>query len=121
MPWWATPSSWPARSAIGAELTVYGEALPGLRVLGGASFLDTDVAGKQAIGSPKSQFSLGFDFDVTRVEGLAFNVRAVQTAKQYADAANTQVVPAWTRLDIGARYAFDVSAHEQLCAPASTT
>jgi len=36
----------------------------------------------------------------------------VHTARQFADAANTQVVPSWSRLDIGGRYAFDVSAHE---------
>jgi iron complex outermembrane receptor protein len=46
------------------------------------------------------------------VEGLALNVRGVHTASQYADLANTEVVPAWTRFDIGGRYAFDVSAHE---------
>jgi iron complex outermembrane receptor protein len=96
----------------GAELSVYGEAMPGLRVLGGASFLNTDLAGKDAIGSPKSQFNLGLDFDVPGVSGLALDVRAVHTARQFADAANTQVVPSWSRFDIGGRYAFDVSAHE---------
>ena len=96
----------------GAELSVYGEALPGVRVLGGASFLDAKLSGKDVIGSPRSQFNLGFDFDVPAVQGLALNVRGVHTASQYADAANTEVVPAWTRFDIGGRYAFDVSAHE---------
>jgi iron complex outermembrane receptor protein len=97
----------------GAELSVYGEALPGVRVLGGASFLDAKVTGgKEVIGSPKSQFNLGFDFDVTGVQGLALNVRAVHTASQFADAANTLVVPAWNRFDVGGRYAMDVGAHE---------
>jgi iron complex outermembrane receptor protein len=96
----------------GAELSVYGEALPGVRVLGGASFLDAKLAGKDAIGSPKSQFNLGFDFDVPSVEGLALIIRGVRTDKQYADAANTQVVPSWNRFDIGGRYAFDVQSHE---------
>jgi iron complex outermembrane recepter protein len=96
----------------GAELSVYGEAMPGVRVLGGASFLDAKLSGKDVIGSPRSQFNLGFDFDVPSVEGLALNVRGVHTASQYADAANTEVVPAWTRFDIGGRYAFDVSEHE---------
>lgn len=96
----------------GAEISVYGEALPGVRVLGGASFLDATLSGKQVIGSPKSQFNLGFDFDVPGVQGLALNVRGVHTARQYADGANTQVVPAWSRLDIGARYEMDVGAHQ---------
>ena len=46
------------------------------------------------------------------VSGLALDVRGVHTARQFADAANTQVVPSWSRFDIGGRYAFDVSAHE---------
>jgi iron complex outermembrane receptor protein len=96
----------------GAELSVYGEAMPGVRVLGGASLLDSRLSGKTVIGSPRSQFNLGLDFDVPSVQGLALNVRGVHTARQFADSANTEVVPAWTRLDIGARYAMDVGAHE---------
>jgi iron complex outermembrane receptor protein len=96
----------------GAELSVYGEALPGVRVLGGASFLDARLAGRDVIGTPTSQYNLGFDFDVPAVPGLALNVRGVHTAKQFADTANTQVVPSWSRFDIGGRYAFDVAAHE---------
>jgi iron complex outermembrane receptor protein len=36
----------------------------------------------------------------------------VHTARQYADSANTEVVPAWSRLDIGARYEMDVGTHQ---------
>jgi iron complex outermembrane recepter protein len=96
----------------GAELSVYGEAMPGLRLLGGASLLHTDVAGNDAIGSPKSQFNLGADWDVPGVRGLALNALGVHTAAQFADAANTQVVPAWTRLDLGARYAMMIGEKE---------
>jgi iron complex outermembrane receptor protein len=96
----------------GVEISAYGEALPGVRVLGGASFLDAKLQGKQVIGSPKSQFNLGFDFDVPSVPGLALNVRGVHTARQFADIDNTQVVPAWSRLDIGARYEMDVGTHQ---------
>jgi hypothetical protein len=38
------------------------------------------------------------------VPGLSLNARAVYTAKQYADAANTQQLPSWTRFDLGANY-----------------
>jgi iron complex outermembrane receptor protein len=96
----------------GAELSVYGEALPGVRVLGGASYLQARLAGTDAIGSPKSQYNLGFDFDVPALPGLALNVRGVHTARQFADTGNTQVVPSWSRFDVGGRYAFDVAAHE---------
>jgi iron complex outermembrane receptor protein len=95
----------------GAELSVYGEAMPGVRVLGGASFLDARLAGRDVIGSPRSQYNLGLDFDVPSVLGLALDVRGVHTAKQFADSGNTLVVPAWTRFDVGARYTIDVGAH----------
>ncbi|MEO5685783.1 MAG: TonB-dependent receptor [Burkholderiaceae bacterium] len=99
----------------GAELSVYGEAMPGLRVLGGASFLRTHVTGaaatgKHAIGAPTAQYNLGFDWDVPSVIGLVLDARVVHTSTQYADAANTQVVPAWSRFDIGGRYAIDIGS-----------
>jgi iron complex outermembrane receptor protein len=96
----------------GAEISVYGEAMPGVRVLGGASFLDARLLGKEVIGSPRSQFNLGLDFDVPSVQGLALDVRGVHTARQFADIDNTEAVPAWTRLDIGARYEMDVGARQ---------
>ena len=102
-----------AQRNSGAELSVYGEALPGLRVLGGASFLHevsgAGATGKHAIGAPASQFNLGFDWDVPGAIGLVLDARAVHTSTQYADAANMQVVPSWTRLDIGGRYAIDIA------------
>ena len=96
----------------GAELSVYGEAMRGVRVLGGASFLKTDLQGKDAIGSPKSQVNLTLDFDVPAVSGMAAYVRGVRTARQFADADNTLVVPSWTRFDLGTRYATEISGKE---------
>ena len=97
----------------GAELSIFGEAAPGLRLLGGVSFLDTRMSGagatgSHAIGAPKSQFNLGADWDVPGAIGLVVDARAVHTASQFADGANTQIVPSWTRFDLGGRYALDV-------------
>jgi iron complex outermembrane receptor protein len=39
------------------------------------------------------------------VAGLSLNARAITTSHQYADAANSQQVPSWTRVDLGASYA----------------
>jgi iron complex outermembrane receptor protein len=94
----------------GLGVQVYGEPLSGLRTLGGFDLIDTDVDGKTAIGTPKSQINFGVDWDVPGVPGLALNGRAVYTDKQYLDQANTQVVPSWTRLDLGARYLFSVGS-----------
>ncbi len=94
----------------GAEFTFFGEATPGVRLLGGASFLDTKLDGHSGIGAPKSQFNFDTEWDVPFLVGLTLDARAVHTSSQFADATNTQVVPAWSRFDLGARYAFDVGA-----------
>jgi iron complex outermembrane receptor protein len=93
----------------GAELSFFGEAAPGLRILGGASFLHTDVAGKDAIGAPHSQYNLGTEWDVPMLPGLTIDGRLLETTAQYADSANTQHVPGWSRFDVGARYSFNVA------------
>jgi iron complex outermembrane receptor protein len=96
----------------GLELSVYGIAAPGVRVLGGLTLLDAEQrrtegglnAGKDAIGVPETQLNLGTEVDVKQVPGLSLNARAVYTAEQYADAANIQRLPSWTRIDLGANY-----------------
>lgn len=89
----------------GAELKIFGEAAPGLNLLGGASYLHTDVNGATAIGAPKTQVNLGAEWNVPYLNGLAVSATAVHTSSQFADGGNTQVVPAWTRFDLGANYA----------------
>jgi iron complex outermembrane receptor protein len=96
----------------GVELSLYGEPLRGLRLLGGLTLLSAKQQGtpngvndgRYAIGVPKRQLSLGADWDVPGVQGLALNARVVHTSSQYANAANTLSVDSWTRTDIGARY-----------------
>jgi len=96
----------------GLELSVFGMPVRGLRVLGGLTLLDAEQRktasginqGKDAIGVPDAQLNIGGEWDVAQVAGLSLNARAVYTAKQYADAANTQELPSWTRLDLGASY-----------------
>lgn len=100
----------------GLELSVFGLPAHGLRVLGGLTLLDAEQRrtaggvneGKDAIGVPRTQLNLGADWDVPQVAGLSLNARAVYTSHQYADAANTQQLPSWTRLDLGANYAMRV-------------
>jgi len=96
----------------GLELSVFGMAAQGVRVLGGLTLLDAEQrrtagginAGKDAIGVPETQLNLGTEWDVAQLPGLSLNARAVYTAKQFADAANTQRLPSWTRVDLGANY-----------------
>lgn len=100
----------------GVELTVYGEAARGLRLLGGATWLDAKqrstgsatTDGRRVIGVPSFQATLGAEWEVRAASGLALDARIVHAGSSYADAANTLNVPGWTRLDVGARYLVEV-------------
>ena len=96
----------------GLELSVFGLPAKGLRVLGGATLLESQQRrtfrgandGREAIGVPEIQLNLGADWDVPSVPGLSLNARAIHTGTQFADAANLQKLPSWNRLDIGATW-----------------
>jgi len=100
----------------GVELNLYGEPIDGLRLLAGATLMDTELMGtkngandgNRAIGVPKFQYNLGADWDVPGLQGVALNARMLRTGGQYANEANTLSIPAWNRFDLGARYSFDV-------------
>ncbi len=103
----------------GLELMTYGQILPSLRVLGGITWLDTKQKntenaaseGKQTIGIPDRQANFGVEWDAFMLPGLTFDARVITTGHFYANSSNTQRVPGWTRLDIGARYATDIKGH----------
>ncbi|CUJ83492.1 Ferrichrome receptor FcuA precursor [Achromobacter sp. 2789STDY5608615] len=103
----------------GIELTVFGEPIDRVRVLGGLTFLDakqrstgnTAIDGNRVIGVPRFQANLGAEWDIPGVQGLAVDGRVVYTGASYADDANTLKVPGWTRFDAGLRYMMDVDGH----------
>ncbi len=100
----------------GAEFSAFGEPLRGLRVLGGVTLLDATqertaggaTDGKDVIGVPKSQVNIGVDWDVPGMPGLSLSARALHTASQAVNAANTQELPSWNRLDASARFQLDL-------------
>lgn len=105
----------------GLELSAFGEPVKGLRLLAGVTLMEPEVRspgsstnGNDAIGVPERQINVGVEWDVPGVSGLSLNARVLNTGKQYADAANTQVVPDWTRLDVGARYLVDLGNNRTL-------
>src|SRR3546814_18054891 len=55
--------------------------------------------------------NLGLEWDVPGTGGLTLTGQAVYTSSQYADAANKQELPAWTRFDLGARYLTELDGH----------
>lgn len=95
----------------GFELSVFGELATGFKLLGGASFIDAKLlaSGTQAVGVPKQLFNLGAEWTPAAMPDLALNARVMHTGTQWADSANTNSVPSWNRLDIGARWGTVVS------------
>lgn len=90
----------------GVELSVFGEPVEGLRLLGGATWLDAEIeqTGAEPIGVPDFQASLNVEWDVPQLSGLTLEGRAVHTGEQQANAANTVQLDSWTRFDAGVRY-----------------
>ncbi len=103
----------------GVELTVYGEPIKSVRVLGGLTWLDAEqrstgnasLDGNRVIGVPRFQANMGVEWDIPGVQGLAVDGRMVYTGSSYANDANTLKVPGWTRFDAGLRYMTDVDGH----------
>lgn len=97
----------------GIELNTFGEVAPGVRVLGGVTFLDARLTrtagqvndGNRAVGAPDLQGNLGVEWDTPFLPGLTATARTITTGRAYASADNVQSVPGWTTFDIGARYA----------------
>lgn len=104
----------------GIELSMFGEPVYGVRLLGGLTLLDAEQKktlngandGKDAIGVPKVQANLGGEWDMPGVQGLTLTSLVVHTGKQYASASNDLRLPSWTRLDLGARYRMAIDDHD---------
>ncbi|WP_395756317.1 TonB-dependent receptor [Edwardsiella ictaluri] len=104
----------------GIELTLFGKPHERVTMLGGVTLLDARQQksspggqdGKRAIGVPAVQANLNLGWETPFIDGLALEGRAVYTASQYADAANTLSIPAWVRVDLGARYALKLDGHD---------
>jgi iron complex outermembrane receptor protein len=100
----------------GVELSFFGEAMPGLKLLGGLTLLnakqkdtgDATTEGRYVIGVPKSQGTVGAEWAVPGVEGLALDSRIVYTGNRFANSTNTLLLPSWTRVDLGARWLVNV-------------
>ncbi|MDQ0703007.1 iron complex outermembrane receptor protein [Pseudomonas sp. W3I7] len=104
------------RQNDGVELSVFGEPLKGVRLLGGVMVIDSELThttngtfdGNRAPATPKYNVNLGAEWDVPTVEGLTLTSRGIYSSSQYLDQSNVKEIDAWTHLDVGARYAFKV-------------
>jgi iron complex outermembrane receptor protein len=99
----------------GIEFNVFGELMPGLRLLGGATYLDARLSktedgtydGNFAPGVPRINLVLAGEWDTPFLSGFTLTGRVNHSAKTFYEEANVRTVPAWTRVDLGARYTFD--------------
>ncbi len=104
----------------GIEISVFGEPVPGLRLLGGTSVTDaklTETAGgtndgNVAIGVPLYQLNAGVEWDCPCLDGLTLSARALHTGRQYIDTGNSQEIGSWTRFDMGARLVRNIAGRE---------
>lgn len=100
----------------GIEFYAFGQPLESVRLIGGATLLDARAKrtaggtfdGNRPIGQPEWTARAYAEWDTSFVPGLTLTGGVAYTAGQYLDLANTQRIAAWTRFDIGARYAFEV-------------
>ncbi|MET0311911.1 MAG: TonB-dependent receptor [Burkholderiaceae bacterium] len=98
----------------GIELLTQGQVAAGVRLLGGAAYTNGKLArtaggtndGRTAPATPKLQLNAAGEWDTNFLQGLTLTARAVRTSSQFVDVQNTQELPGWTRLDLGARYRF---------------
>ncbi|MBJ7448580.1 MAG: TonB-dependent receptor [Brevundimonas sp.] len=93
----------------GVEVSVFGEPVSGLRLIGGASWLDTEIVSTEAIGVPDFQANANVEWDVPQFAGLTLEGRAVFTGEQQVNEANTVQLDSWTRFDAGLRYVTQVA------------
>lgn len=113
------------RDNRGIELSVFGEPVQGVRVLGGVMYIDSELTdtiggaydGNRAPATPEYNVNLGAEWDVPGVNGLTLTARGIHSSSQYLDQNNSKKIDGWERYDLGARYAFKVDATQvTLCA-----
>jgi len=104
----------------GLELSLFGQPLDNLRVLGGLTLLDAEMVdtannqydGKSPIGVADTMINMNLVWDSNFLPGLTLDARVTYTASQYADAANTMSIDSSTLLDLGAGYTLDIGDKE---------
>ncbi len=100
----------------GIEFNVFGEPAEGVRLLGGAMFLEASLVSTaggvndswQAAGAPNLQVNLAGEWDTPFAKGLTLDGRVIYTSSQYVGLTTPRLsIPDWVRFDIGARYVLD--------------
>ncbi|BCA56610.1 Ferrichrome-iron receptor [Nitrospira sp. KM1] len=98
----------------GVELSVFGEVMDGLRLLGGTSYIDAELTKTQGGVNEGNkapifpfQFVLYGEWDTPFFKGFTLTSRVTHASSQYINLANSQRIREWTQWDLGARYRFE--------------
>ena len=99
----------------GVEVTLAGQISDAARVIIGGLYLDAEIDnpaepvlnGKRPASIPEFQANLFVDYRLP-VDGLDVNAGLYYTGDRFADDPNTFEVDGYTRLDLGARYRFNI-------------
>ena len=100
----------------GLEINVFGEPTEGVRLLGGAMFLNPVLSKTQggltdgwiAPFAPQLNVNLASEWDTPFAQGLTLIGHMIYTGSQYIDTTwPRRSLPEWKRFDIGARSAFE--------------
>jgi iron complex outermembrane receptor protein len=96
----------------GIDFNLFGEVTPGIRVLGGVSYIDSVLLntaggindGNRGLAVPQWRGVFGAEWDTPFIPGFTLTGRVIRNDSVFVDQANLQRLPAWTVLNIGARY-----------------
>ncbi|WP_445114504.1 TonB-dependent receptor [Acinetobacter sp. WZC-1] len=96
----------------GLELNGFGKMTDSLSLLGGMTFMDTQLKntedssneGNHAVGVPKFQANANLEWKVPYIPDFILSGRVIHTGKAYINQDNQQTVPDWTRVDLSGRY-----------------
>ena len=101
----------------GAEWNFFGSPVNNLRLMGGLTYIDAELAttndgvneGNQAAGVPEWQAKLGAEWDTPFLQGLTLTANSNTLSKQYLENDNQRSISGYTILGIGARYTTTIS------------
>lgn len=102
----------------GVELNITGKLTDNLTVMAGGTYMDLNVEknndptlnGKEPSGAANVLAKFYTEYAVPGVPGLAVSGGVYYTGEKYSDAANLVVIPAYTVVDAGIRYATELAS-----------
>lgn len=106
----------------GFEAEIFGQPWRQVRLIGGLAYTRGELVrtaggendGNVAVGVPRFRAKLFGEYDLAALPGLSLGGGLIYSSAQYYDPANTQRIPGWTRVDLGARYLMRVLGRETM-------